>query len=186
MSEGSSQSSLISSCSSSAPQSPVNRSVSDSAGIDLGESNYCLVNTGSCGRITVGGSKELDKNCVGEKRGSFTDISKTSNSISSHQEGRKVDGQILNTSSKAVAREGFITSTTETQIATDLKQGVPLHTLLTYEETSKLMKMCNKPVRTASSITFEEFDILVTDVVDSCHFWANVDDQVRSFMQIIF
>lgn len=189
LSQGSSQSSLISSCSSSAPQSPVNHcSVSDSARLGLGESNYCLLNTGSCGGITVSGSRELDKNCVDEKQGSFTDIhvSKTSNSTPSQQEGRKVDGQILNTSSKAVAREGFITSTTEPQIAIDLKQGVPLHTLLTYEEMSKLMKMCNKPVRTASSNTFEEFDILVTDVVDSCHFWANVDDQVRSFTQIIF
>ena len=189
MSQGSSQTSLISSCSSSTAQSPVNlSSVSDSTGLALGESNFYLMNTASIGGITVNTcrSKEMNTNFVDEKQGSCTSISKTSNSLPSHQEGRKVDGQILNTSSKAVAREGSIPSNTEPKLSVDVKQGVPLHTLLTYQEMSTLLKMCNKPLRTASSITFEEFDILVTDVVDSCHFWANVDDKVRGFMPFNF
>ena len=56
-----------------------------------------------------------------------------------------------------------------------------MRTLLSYEEMCELMQRCGKPMKNPNSIALDEFEVLVTEVIDSCHFWANVDDQVRDF-----
>ncbi|KAJ7385300.1 Tudor domain-containing protein 7 [Desmophyllum pertusum] len=48
----------------------------------------------------------------------------------------------------------------------------------------ELATRCKKPLITLDNIGAQEFDILVTDVIDSCHFWANIDDQIGSYKKL--
>ena len=178
---GSSHSS-ISSCDSSAPQSPVKGNFSDTAGFDVGDTNNQHTHTGVHSRTTVKGYRELDQISVGEQLGRKGGTPNTSKDVRPRQEERSLNGQRPNTRTESCAKDSQSTYNAEPHISVNSKQRVPVHRHLTYEEMSKLAQLCKKPFRTASNIGFEEFDILVTDVVDSCHFWANVDDKVSSLM----
>ena len=96
-----------------------------------------------------------------------------------YKEGGKLEGtKTASCSSKVGSEKGCGSFDSKPQTSVSVKQSVHVHTLLTYPEIGELLKSCKKPVRTLDNIGAQEFDILVTDIVDSCRFWANIDDKV--------
>ena len=52
-----------------------------------------------------------------------------------------------------------------------------LNIMLTKVEMEQLGSKCHKSLCTFGTVA-DEFDLLITEVVDSCTFWANIDDGV--------
>ena len=164
----SSQNSL-SSISSSGSKSSVNCSISHSAGLGSGDLDCCLRNVDTSDGTCSTGDLEKKGYCVGMSEAPIA-------------EERKKDGQTIKTCNSIqslLSNDGHSPPNAELSSSVNLKERFPLRLILTHQEMQILATKCNKPLRTMSSFGFEEFDILVTDVVDSCHFWANVDDKVR-------
>ena len=170
------------------PQSPGNRCITES-GSGLGDGSHGLATPTGAAHSEITGNKNKEWGVTGnrEKQGACNNISNITDRICSHQEERKLDRQKLNMCDKpSTEGGGCLSSNSESHVPVDLKQSISVHKLLSYEEMCELMKRCNKPMKTATSIVLEEFDVLVTDVVDSCCFWANVDDQVRCNIVVRF
>lgn len=130
--------------------------------------------------IRVNGYRGMSESCSGQGKGSCSNITDTSNSIHVYKVGGKLEEtETASCSSKAVFEKGCSSFDNKSQTSFSVKQSVHVHNLLTYLEMCELLKRCKKPVRTLDNIGAQEFDILVTDIVDSCHFWANIDDKVR-------
>lgn len=161
--------SLVSSNDSLTPQSPTSHNNSGSA---------CSSRDNSNGQTHAHQCNDRDRgllvNSSGQQKGSCSNAVDVSNSMNEHKEERKLEENKTASSSLKSLTEG-----NKEHISLSMKQSVPVHLLLTYEEMCELLKRCNKPLTTSDNIGAQEFDILVTDVIDSCHFWANVDDQVR-------
>lgn len=130
-------------------------------------------------------AKSLELSACKKLGGSVTRLDHVSNwsSEACSFQGEKKLGQnsSIYKSSGAFLKDGFSAPDTKpgVLVSENFNENVPMHLLLTYEEMNTLMSKCRKSIRTARSIAFEEFCVLVTDVVDSCHFWANLDDRVR-------
>ena len=164
--QSSGESSLSSGSVTSIPQ-VVNQSITHSGEFGSQKSNDCHTNTRSH-EIDTHAYKDMDERFTKQ-----VNILNTSSGTCTLQEENKLNQQNLKVETLdtggCIARSVFEKS----------EQKVPIHSLLTQQEISILMSKCKKPIRTASSIAFEEFNILITDVIDSCHFWANIDDKVR-------
>lgn len=154
--------------------SAANQVASFSEGSGLQDNDNCAISGRS---LELSPCKKLDGNVT-----RLDHVSNCSSDTCSFQ-GEKKLGQNFRVgkSSGALSKGGFNASNTKpgVLVSENLNEKVPMHLLLTYEEMNTLMSKCRKSLRTARSIAFEEFYVLVTDVVDSCHFWANVDDRVR-------
>lgn len=164
--------SSLSSISSSMPQSPVNCGISHSAGFgDPTDLGGCVTNVDICDATYSIGDLEKKSYCVGMSEAPVA-------------EERKLDVQTLKPcySTRSLLSNDGHRPPTELSSSVNLKERFPLHLILTHQEMQILATKCNKPLRTTNNFGFEEFDILVTDVVDSCHFWANVDDKVRCLL----
>ena len=173
----SSQSS-VSSSDSLTPQSPGSHNISAafSSGINSNEHAHTECKNSD---VRVNGYGGMSESCRGQKTASCSNIADTSsNSHVYKEEGKLEVTKIANCSSEAVSEKGCSSFDSKPQTSVSIKQSVHVHTLLTYLEMCELLKRCKKPLRTLDNIGAQEFDILVTDIVDSCHFWANVDDEV--------
>lgn len=173
----SSQSS-VSSSDSLTPQSPISHTVATacSSGINSKGHTHTECNDGN---VRVNGYSGIPESCREQKTGSCSKVAETSNSMHAYKEGGKLEEtKTASCSSKAVPEKGCSSLDSKPQTSVSVKQSVHVHTLLTYPEMCELLKSCKKPVMTLANIGAQEFDILVTDIVDSCHFWANIDDKV--------
>ena len=164
--QSSGESSLSSGSVTSIPQ-VVNQSITHSGEFGSQKSNDCHTNTRSH-EIDTHAYKDLDERFTKQ-----VNILNTSSGTCTLQEENKLNQQNLKV--ETLDTGGCIARS----VSEKSEQKVPIHSLLTQQEISILMSKCKKPIRTASSIAFEEFNILITDVIDSCHFWANIDDKVR-------
>ena len=142
------------------------------AGFDLGNSDHGLTPTGiSCDVVKSVANKNrtTDGSGVREKQRTYNSVVDVTNDLCLNEEKERQCTEAFD--EKACSSTTFESS----------KQGIPVHILLSYEEMCQLMQRCSKPMKNPNSIALDEFDVLVTEVIDSCHFWANVDDQVRDF-----
>jgi len=173
----SSQSS-VSSSDSLTPQSPKSHTVSAacSSGINSNGRTHTECNDSD---VRVNGYRGMSESCRGQKTGSCSNAADTSSNIHVFkQEGKLEETKTASCSSKVVSEKGCSSFDSKPQTSVSVKQSVHVHTLLAYLEMCELLKRCKKPMRTLDNIGAKEFDILVTDVIDSCHFWANIDDEV--------
>ena len=173
----SSQSS-VSSSDSLTPQSPGSHNVSAacSSGINSNGHTHTECNDSD---VRVNGYRGIPESCRGEKTGSCSKVAETSNSMHESKEGGKLEEtKTESCSSKTSSEKGCSSFDSKPQTSVSVTQSVHVHTLLTNPEMCELLKSCKKPVRTLDNIGAQEFDILVTDIVDFCHFWANIDDKV--------
>ena len=190
LSRTSSQSS-VSSSDSLTPQSPTSHIVSAacSSGIDNNGHTHTECNNSD---VRVNGYRGMPDSCRGQKMRSCSNIADTSSNIHVYkEEGKLEETKTSSCSSKAGSEKGCTSFDSTPQTSVSVKQSVHVHTLLTYLEMCELLTRCKKPLRTLGNIGAQEFDILVTDIIDSCHFWANIDDEVsqlhvvgRRFMYI--
>ena len=172
----SSQSS-VSSSDSLTPQSPISHNVATTCSSGINSNGH--IHTECNGSdVRVNGYRGIPESCRGEKTGTCSKVAETSNSMYVYKGGKMEETKTTSFSSKAVAEKGCSSFDSKPQTSVSVKQSVHVHTLLTFPEMCELLKNCKKPVTTLENIGAQEFDILVTDIVDSCHFWANIDDKV--------
>lgn len=169
--QSSGESSLSSGSVTSIPQ-VVNQSITHSGEFGSQKSHDCHTNTRSH-EIDTHAYKDLDERFTKQ-----VNILNTSSGTCTLQEENKLNQQNLKV--ETLDTGGCIARS----VSEKSEQKVPIHSLLTQQEISILMSKCKKPIRTASSIAFEEFNILITDVIDSCHFWANIDDKSDSYKRL--
>ena len=155
--------------------------MSDAAcGIGANTNGYTLTEIHN--DVTGNGYRGSSSN-VGQKQESYSNVSNISNAgIASKEVGKLEESKNTSCSFNAVVENGCPSFNKKPHISPSGKQKVPVHTLLTHAEMRELATRCKKPLITLDNIGAQEFDILVTDVIDSCHFWANIDDQVRGFV----
>ena len=173
----SSQSS-VSSSDSLTPQSPGSHNVSAacSSGIKRNGHSHSECNNSD---VRVNGYRGISESYRGQKTESCSNRADTSSNIHVYkEEGKLEETKPASCSSKAVSAKDCSSFDSKPQTSVGVKQSVHVHTLLTYLEMCELLKRCKKPMWTLEKIGAQEFDILVTDIVDSCHFWANIDDKV--------
>jgi len=177
LNRASSQSS-VSSSDSLTPQSPGSQNVSAActSGVKSNGHSHTECNNSD---VRVNGYRGISESCRGQKTDSCSTTADTSSNIHVYKEERKVEEtKTASCSSKAVSEKGCSSFDSKPQTSVSVKQSVHVHTVLTYLEMCELLKRCKKPMWTLDKIGAQEFDILVTDIVDSCHFWANIDDKV--------
>lgn len=159
--------SSVSSCNAMGSQSPTYNSFSDGAlgsGSSKRDGSGLFVNglKGSCER-SVGQNQENGRTIYNQKLEESVKIS---------------------SSSMASVEKGNSGPTRKPEISVATEEKGPRHILLTYSEMHELFLKCKKPLRTMDDIKAQEFKVLVTDIVDSCHFWANIDDKSGSYKEL--
>ena len=149
------------------PQSPVHNSFSDAA---CGLGNSKKEHSG----VTVNGYIGSCESSVRQSQGRGNITSNNSNGIYE----QKLEDSKSVSSSRSSIENGFSSLNTKPEISASVKGKGLGHILLTNVEMCELFARCKKPLRTMANIGAQEFEVLVTDVVDSCYFWANIDDKV--------
>ena len=160
--------SSVSSCNAMGSQSPTYNSFSDGvlgSGSSKRDGSGVFVNglKGSCER-SVGQNQESGRTIYNQKLEESVKIS---------------------SSSMASVEKGNSGPTRKPEISVATKEKGPGHILLTHSEMHELFLKCKKPLRTMDDIKAQEFKVLVTDIVDSCHFWANIDDKVGKGLLLV-
>ena len=177
----SSQSS-VSSSDSSTPQSPSTSHHISGAACSSGDVSNGHAHTENNNDLTDGGCRGSLESNTGQQKGNCSNITDTSNSTYAFKkEGKLEKSETASCSPKAGTEKGSasLDDKLQAKISPNIKKSAPVHMLLTHVEMCELFKKFKKPLRTLHNIGAQKFDILVTDVVDSCHFWANIDDLVR-------
>ena len=170
--------SSVSSSDSVTPQSQKSHNVSTACSSGINSNGHTHTECNNIDAI-VNGYRGISDSCRGQKTGSSSNIADSSSNIHVYkEEGKLEEAKTTSCSSKAVSEKGCSRFDSKPQSSVSVTQGVQVHTLLTYVEMCELLKRCEKPMMTLGNIGAQEFDILVTDIVDSCHFWANIDDEV--------
>lgn len=149
----------------------MNCSISE-GGFELGNSDHGLTHAGilcDVVKSVVNKNRTTDGSGAREKQRTYNSVFGVTNDLCLHEEKERQCTNAFGENACSIAN------------SESSKQGVPVRTLLSYEEMCELMQRCGKPMKNPNSIALDEFEVLVTEVIDSCHFWANVDDQVRDF-----
>lgn len=158
------------------PQSHKSHNVSTACSSGINSNGHTHTECNNIDAI-VNGYRGMSDSCREQKTGSSSNIADSSSNIHV-KEGKLEEAKTASCSSKAVSKKGCSSFDRKPQTSVSVTQDVQVHTLLTYVEMCELLKRCKKPMMTLDNIGAQEFDILVTDIVDSCHFWANIDDEV--------
>ncbi|PFX30902.1 Multiple RNA-binding domain-containing protein 1 [Stylophora pistillata] len=166
--------SSISSCDPLGPQSSPYNNFSDGA-LDSGGSKK------DQSGVSVNGFRESSGRNVGQNQESGKTTSDNSCSVYNK---KLEENEKISSSSRTSVEKGHSSPTSKPEISVVKEEIGPRHILLTNTEMSELYLKCKKPLRTMDNMEAQEFEVLVTDVVDSCHFWANIDDKSGSYKEL--
>lgn len=167
--------SSISSCDPMGPQSPPYNNFSDGA---LGSGGSKKDQSS----VSVYGFRGSSGRSVGQNQES---VKTTSDNFCSVYNQKLEENEKISSSSRTSVEKGYSSPTSKPEISVVKEEIGPEHILLTNAEMHELYLKCKKPLRTMDNMEAQEFEVLVTDVVDSCHFWANIDDKVGTALLVV-